>query len=45
MAQQLREEVSLVMWIWESLVLDELKVMRMDKLTKGESTVKEEKAK
>lgn len=45
MAQQLREEVSLVMWIWESLVPDEFKVMRMDKLTKGESTVKKEKAK
>lgn len=27
------------------IILDELKIMRMDKLTKGESTVKEEKAK
>lgn len=27
------------------IILDELKIMRMDKLTKGESTVKEKKAK
>lgn len=40
-SQQLRGEVPLERWIWESLVLDEFKVMRMDTLPKEESTVRE----